>query len=270
MRLMHVAALVLAGLMAPSCRMITEAMPDSAGGLTPTPNPKPTATPNTGATPTQRPRATPTSTPEPTATPTPVVSATQSPETSCPASAPPVKLVNGSNQCKLYVPTAGGNCGVDSTWWHECSDFYFEGAVYQYIGGGNPWLFVGHDTGAPCFVATHNYQVGDLVAICSKGGATSCDPDHEVNPGMIACCRNHYWAGDNRRVVVTAIDASGTPLTVKRNAGGNPSFSEIVIAHPGEQLTVTYCLPPPPLADAECGTVFPYQDDGCTIKVFTP
>jgi hypothetical protein len=269
MRLTHLAAVVLICLAAASCKMITEAMPGSPeDGLTPTPTSKPKAT----ATPTGAAKATATSTPEPTATaaPTATVGPTQSPEVTCPDSSPGVAFVNGSNTCKSYVPATHGNCGVDSTWWFDCSDYYFLGATYQYIGGGNPWMYVGQNTNAPCFSPSKNYQIGAQVSICSTGGATSCDNDHMVNPGMIACCRNHNWTGDDRRVVVSAVDASGTALSVLGNVGGNPSFAEIVIVHPGQALTVNYCLPPPPLIDGQCGSAFPYEGTGCTTKVFTP
>jgi hypothetical protein len=261
------AVVVAACLMSASCQIITEAVPGSAGPVdTPTPPPKtPTPkkkTPTPDATATTAPTATPTDTPAPVPT--------QSPETSCPATAPGVLTVNGGNHCAPYVHVNKGNCGIDSTWWYDCSDFYFVGAVYQYIGGGDPWLYVGQDKPTvACYVQGKNYKVGDLARICATGGATTCDLDHMQNPAMIACCHNHVWVGDDRRVVVSAKDASGTQLAVNRGVNDNPAFSEIVIAHPGQQLTVTYCLPPPPLVDGQCGTVFPYGS-GCSTKVFTP
>jgi hypothetical protein len=271
MRLGHVAALTiaLASLTSMSCKIITEALPSTAGPVdTPTPAPK-TPTPKKPKTPTAE-TPTATSTPAPTATSTPNPIPTQSPEQSCPATAPAVRLINGGNHCAPYVKVTKGNCGVDSTWWFDCSDFYFVGAVYQYIGGGNPWVYVSQEMPTvPCYVQGKSYAVGALARICSTGGATTCDPDHMQNPAMIACCQNHVWAGDPRRVVVSASDSSGTQLQVHRGVNDNPAFSELVIAHPGQALTVTYCAPPPPLVDAECGTVFP-SAGGCSTKVFTP
>lgn len=294
-RLASLALISLAALVWSSCRIITEAIPTSSSPAdTPTPStPKQTPTPKKSPTAASRPDLTntPVSTPVPTtapttaptvaptatattapaATPTPTLFATPSPERSCPATAPTADFVNGSNGCAGYVPVTQGNCGVDSTWWYDCSGSYFVGAIYQYIGGGNPWVLVGTDMPTVrCFSESKTYAVGDLVRICTLGGARSCDADHEVNPGMIACCQNHYWEGDPRRVVVTAADSLGTPLEVRRNAGGNPSFAEIVIAHPHTPITVTYCLPPPPLHDGECGTTIPSVGAGCTTKVFTP
>jgi hypothetical protein len=250
-----------------SCQIITEAVPIAAGPVdTPTPPPKTPApkkeTPAPAAT------ATSTATAAPTDAPNPVP--TQSPQVDCPSTAPALLVVNGGNHCAPYVRVSSGNCGVDSTWWFDCSDFYFVGAVYQYIGGGNPWSYVGNDKpNVPCYVQDKNYAVGDMARICSTGGATSCDMDHMQNPAMIACCRNHVWVGDDRRVVVTATDASGTSLQVNRGVDDNPSFSEIVIAHPGQAITVTYCEPPPPLVDGQCGTTIPSYG-GCSTKVFTP
>jgi hypothetical protein len=266
-----VVVLAAASLMSVSCQIITEAVPSSAGPVdTPTPPPKTPTPKKTKTSATPEATATATTPPAPTATDEPNPLPTQSPEVTCPATAPGVLTVNGGNRCAPYVKVTKGNCGIDSTWWYDCRDFYFVGAVYQYIGGGDPWVYVGQDKpNVPCYVQGKNYAVGALARICATGGATSCDMDHMQNPAVIACCRNHVWVGDDRRVVVSATDASGTQLQVIRGVNGNPAFSEIVIAHPGQQLTVTYCLPPPPLVDGRCGTVFPYGS-GCGTKIFTP
>jgi hypothetical protein len=259
------AVIALASLASVSCQIITEAVPSSAGPVdTPTPPPK---------TPTPKKTAEPTATTAPAATPTdaPNPVPTQSPVEDCPSTAPAVRMINGGNRCAPYVKVTKGNCGVDSTWWYDCSNYYFVGAVYQHIGGGNPWVYVGQDMPTvPCHIQGKQYPIGAMTRICSTGGATVCDPDHMQNPAMIACCQNHVWRGDERRVVVSAKDASGTQLQVKRGVNENPAFSEIVIAHPGQQLTVTYCLPPPPLVDQDCGTVFPSYGPSCSTKVFTP
>jgi hypothetical protein len=269
MRFRYVAGLVLSSLISVSCQIVTEAQPTTGEPVdTPTPPPKtPTPKNKPSATATATVQATPAATP----TPTPNVVATQSPVQTCPDSAPALDRVNGSATCAPFVKVAPGNCGVDSTWWFDCSDYYFMNAVYQYIGGGNPWVFVGADRpDVKCYVPDRTYAIGELARICSTGGARTCDPDHMQNPAMIACCQNHVWRLDERRVVVTASDASGTPLQVNRAVMGNPSFSEIVVEHPGEVLTVTYCLPPPPLVDADCGTVFPSSGPGCSTKTFIP